>query len=230
MEAFVGGLILIFVAIKLVTGIAFVSTHLAEKYLANNKQAQRFAPIAFVAAIVIASYIAEVSYKISLWWIATPLVAVMGVIGWILLNRAEEEAEEARRIEHLAKIQRAKHIYHQYEANPYSLNDANFRAEFRQHWDWPTVRADVIHSWRQGDKRCNGCGTQIRGKSIHVDHIKPRSKYPHLRYLKSNLQVLCDRCNRYKHDYDGEDWREVIDERKKTHAKRRRIQRQRDKQ
>jgi 5-methylcytosine-specific restriction endonuclease McrA len=228
MEAFIGGLILLFLAIKLAAGFVFVSTQLADRFLPNNAQAQRFAPALLVAAIVTASYVVADLSKISFWWIAIPLAIVAGIAGWILSNRAEREAEEARRMERLANMQRAKEIYRQYEASPYSLNDPSFRAEFSRYWDWSTIRADVISSWRQGDKRCNGCATFIRGKSIHVDHIQPRSKHPHLGYLKSNLQVLCDRCNRHKHDYDGDDWREVIADRKKAHAKRRRIQRQRN--
>jgi len=33
------------------------------------------------------------------------------------------------------------------------------------------------------------------GKSPHVDHIKPRSKYPLLELDISNMQVLCEQCN-----------------------------------
>lgn len=230
MDAFIAGLLLLFLAVKLATGIAFVSTHLANKYLPKNHQARRFAPAIFVTALVIAGYIVADYSKISPWWVAVPLVATVGVIGWVLRNRAEEKAHEARQRQRLEYTQRATDIYHQYEANPHSLNDTNFRAEFRRYWDWSSIKADVIRSWQQGDKRCNGCGTLIRGKSIHVDHIKPRSKHPHLRYLKSNLQVLCDRCNRHKHDYDGDDWREVVKERKIAHAKRRRIQRKHNQQ
>ena len=226
MEAFIGWLILLFLGIRLAVGFAFVSTQLAGRCLPNNAQAQRFAPALLVAGIVTGSYVVADLSKLSLLWVAIPLAIVAGIAGWVLSNRAEREAEEARRIERLANIQRATEIYQQYEASPYSLNDPSFRAKFRRYWDWSTIRAVVISSWRQGDKRCNGCGTFIRGKSIHVDHIQPRSKYPHLRYLKSNLQVLCDRCNRHKHDYDGDDWREVVAERKRAHAKRRRIQRQ----
>jgi 5-methylcytosine-specific restriction endonuclease McrA len=227
-EAFIGGLILLFLAMKLAMGFAFISIRLTDRFLPNNIQAQRFAPALLVAAIFTASYVIAYSSKISLWWVAIPLAIVAGIAGWVSSNREERDVEEARRIERRANIQRANEVYHQYEVSPYSLDDPSFRTEFRRYWDWSTIRASVISSWRQGDKRCNGCGTFIRGKSIHVDHIQPRSKYPHLRYLKSNLQVLCDRCNRHKHDYDGADWREVVAERKKAHAKRRRIQRQRD--
>ena len=35
---------------------------------------------------------------------------------------------------------------------------------------------------------------------IHVDHIKPRSKYPKLALDQSNLQPLCETCNLKKGD------------------------------
>jgi 5-methylcytosine-specific restriction endonuclease McrA len=42
---------------------------------------------------------------------------------------------------------------------------------------------------------------------MHVDHIKPRSKYPHLALRESNLQVLCEACNLGKGNWDETDWR-----------------------
>lgn len=42
---------------------------------------------------------------------------------------------------------------------------------------------------------------------MHVDHIKPRSKYPALELVLSNLQVLCEDCNLGKLAHDETDWR-----------------------
>lgn len=57
---------------------------------------------------------------------------------------------------------------------------------------------------------CECCG---QGGSpdnpLHVDHIKPRSKYPEIALTVSNLQVLCQDCNIGKGDWDETDWREV---------------------
>jgi len=40
--------------------------------------------------------------------------------------------------------------------------------------------------------KCQCCGaTRADGVIIHVDHIKPRSLYPHLALDLDNLQVLC---------------------------------------
>lgn len=44
-------------------------------------------------------------------------------------------------------------------------------------------------------------------KTIHVDHIKPRSKFPELSLVQSNLQILCADCNLGKSNKDQTDWR-----------------------
>lgn len=36
--------------------------------------------------------------------------------------------------------------------------------------------------------------------NFHVDHIKPKSKYPELAYTLSNLRILCAGCNLEKGD------------------------------
>lgn len=45
-------------------------------------------------------------------------------------------------------------------------------------------------------KRCLKCGKEHA--SMHVDHIYPKSTYPHLEYMIDNLQVLCPECNKKK--------------------------------
>jgi 5-methylcytosine-specific restriction endonuclease McrA len=48
-------------------------------------------------------------------------------------------------------------------------------------------------------RRCRRCKLQIQDPNeLTVDHIKPRSKYPGLALVLSNLQVLCRRCNSSK--------------------------------
>lgn len=55
---------------------------------------------------------------------------------------------------------------------------------------------------------CQCCGARgIRGKPLHVDHIKPRSRHPELELELSNLQVLCADCNLGKRAWDETDWR-----------------------
>lgn len=55
---------------------------------------------------------------------------------------------------------------------------------------------------------CQCCGaTRASGAIIHVDHIKPRSKFPELMLSLDNLQTLCEACNMGKSNKDATDWR-----------------------
>jgi len=47
----------------------------------------------------------------------------------------------------------------------------------------------------------------MHGIVIHVDHIKPRSRYPELSLEIENLQVLCEDCNMGKSNVFETDWR-----------------------
>ena len=57
------------------------------------------------------------------------------------------------------------------------------------------------------DSTCMACKRpKSQTGSLHVDHIKPRSKYPHLALDPENLQILCMECNigksnRFEHDH-----------------------------
>lgn len=56
--------------------------------------------------------------------------------------------------------------------------------------------------------RCTLCGASAKdGIQLHVDHIKPRSKYPELALDLDNLQILCEDCNLGKSNVDDTDWR-----------------------
>ncbi len=52
---------------------------------------------------------------------------------------------------------------------------------------------------------CEACGEPR--KPLHIDHIKPRSKYPELELDIENLQALCLDCNLGKSNWDETDWR-----------------------
>ena len=54
---------------------------------------------------------------------------------------------------------------------------------------------------------CCGRSRKDHGVVIHVDHIKPRSKYPHLALVFENMQILCEDCNLGKSNVDATDWR-----------------------
>jgi hypothetical protein len=55
-------------------------------------------------------------------------------------------------------------------------------------WKELRFRALLAHG-----RKCLCCNA--KDKPLHVDHIKPISKYPSLKLELSNLQVLCEDCN-----------------------------------
>lgn len=70
---------------------------------------------------------------------------------------------------------------------------------------WRELRYKVL---KRDGRRCACCGaTPLDGVSVHVDHIKPRSKFPQLQLDASNLQVLCSDCNIGKSNKDATNWR-----------------------
>lgn len=86
--------------------------------------------------------------------------------------------------------------------------------EFYRSWDWRTVRMAALIKHGQ---RCQCCGatpdaTDMTGKPVRlcVDHIKPLSKFWHLRLDPSNLQILCDECNQGKGNWDQTDFRKPV--------------------
>jgi 5-methylcytosine-specific restriction endonuclease McrA len=73
-------------------------------------------------------------------------------------------------------------------------------------WKEVRYRALVLHGGK-----CQCCGASRKdGKQMHVDHIKPRSKYPELALDINNLQVLCEDCNLGKSNTDETDWRPTL--------------------
>ncbi len=77
---------------------------------------------------------------------------------------------------------------------------ANTQSEtnFYQTRAWRALRLKVL---RESGGLCTYCGSGTQhGSVLHVDHIKPRSKYPHLALDITNLQVLCEDCNLGKMD------------------------------
>ena len=71
--------------------------------------------------------------------------------------------------------------------------------------EWAKVRYQAL---KISNGKCQLCGRGIEdGVTLHVDHIKPKSKYPHLSLNINNLQVLCSACNWGKYNRDETDWR-----------------------
>lgn len=71
--------------------------------------------------------------------------------------------------------------------------------------EWRELRADAFIKY---GRHCCLCGRGVEhGIVLHVDHIKPRSKYPHLELDLDNLQILCEDCNLGKSNRYEDDWR-----------------------
>jgi 5-methylcytosine-specific restriction endonuclease McrA len=82
------------------------------------------------------------------------------------------------------------------------------------------VSADVFYAsreWRRvrlkaleiHGSRCLCCGASPEtGSVLHVDHVRPRSRYPDLSLDIDNLQVLCEACNIGKGAEGEQDWRQ----------------------
>jgi len=91
-------------------------------------------------------------------------------------------------------------------------------ADFYNSREWRELRVRVLEKYQC---RCMMCGRSPKdhGVVIHVDHIKPRSKYPELSLEFTNLQLLCEDCNLgksnkyetdYRPDHLSEDEREIL--------------------
>ena len=62
--------------------------------------------------------------------------------------------------------------------------------------EWRKLRETVI---KEDGPICGDCRRRIKKEvDITVDHIRPRSKYPHLALDRNNLRVLCRSCNSSK--------------------------------
>lgn len=77
-------------------------------------------------------------------------------------------------------------------------NPAYDDASFYRSAAWRKLRFSVLQA---SSGCCVACGARgSDGVRLHVDHIKPRSKYPELALDAANLQVLCEDCNVGKAD------------------------------
>ncbi len=77
------------------------------------------------------------------------------------------------------------------------------KADFYRTREWFDLRYKAILKYG----RVCACCKSKEGPH-HVDHVKPRSKYPSLELELRNLQVLCEACNIGKSNTDETDWRE----------------------
>ena len=83
----------------------------------------------------------------------------------------------------------------------YKPDKTNHSKGFYNSWEWKKIRYEVLKTYGATCMLCNST------ENIVVDHIKPISKFPHLRLTFSNLQVLCRDCNMGKSCDDLTDFR-----------------------
>jgi len=70
---------------------------------------------------------------------------------------------------------------------------------------WRSLRVKAILKY---GRKCCLCGRSVKdGIVLHVDHIKPRSKFPKLELKLWNLQILCEDCNLGKSNHYQDDWK-----------------------
>lgn len=68
--------------------------------------------------------------------------------------------------------------------------------------EWQFLRKRTLKRYGCICMKCKSKNTEM-----HVDHIKPRSKYPELERDENNLQVLCRGCNMIKSNKNEIDYR-----------------------
>jgi 5-methylcytosine-specific restriction endonuclease McrA len=75
---------------------------------------------------------------------------------------------------------------------------------FYKSWEWSRLSYEVKV---ERGRACECCGAKPPKVVIHTDHVKPIRFFWHLRLDKSNLQILCEDCNRGKGSHDMTDFR-----------------------
>ncbi len=84
-----------------------------------------------------------------------------------------------------------------------AFNDPMVSA-FYESWEWKRLRYEFM---KDQARKCECCGAKAPDVRIVVDHVKPIRKFWNLRLDRTNLQALCDDCNRGKGSTDMTDWR-----------------------
>ncbi len=79
---------------------------------------------------------------------------------------------------------------------------------FYERREWVELRYRVLRNFGYTCMSCNA--SRESGAELHVDHIKPISRFPELALTESNLQVLCRLCNLGKSNHFDDDLRPVL--------------------
>lgn len=83
------------------------------------------------------------------------------------------------------------------------------KPEYKDFYNSTTWRKLRYIALKNSGASCQCCGAKAgNGVQLHVDHIKPRSRFPELELCLDNLQILCGDCNIGKGAWDATDWRQ----------------------
>lgn len=147
-------------------------------------------------------YIKENGHKVRSgnWKVITPLLSQISGIP-PLPGRGHKASGNAI----LKKLGFANHKAKKSRAKKEKNKDVNSDA-FLSSYAWRKLRMQVLEKY---GAQCHCCGrSRADGIIIHIDHIKPRRKYPELALDFDNLQCLCNECNHGKGNWDETDWRD----------------------
>ena len=124
------------------------------------------------------------------FYIGVPIVVHLIIIGILADPRRERREQVGLRVRELAEERKEK------------IEEAQ---SFYSSPEWAKLREQVI---KEEGRVCAQCGRPIKDNNdVTVDHIRPRTKYPHLELSRENLRVLCRSCNSAKKDSE---WLRVL--------------------
>lgn len=99
--------------------------------------------------------------------------------GMPIFRKTSKEKKRARKLKSLIKKQENRIA-------------RSVSTDFYDSREWRELRYKAL---RKLGFCCFACGRRPPTVILHVDHVKPRSKYPELELSLDNLQVLCADCN-----------------------------------
>jgi len=126
------------------------------------------------------------------------------------MNRINKSFNEL--LKENARLKKELAYYKNIKSTPYKSIDVKLSYNnFYFSDEWKELRYKKLSSYIIKNGRvCQCC--KASSKVLHVDHIEPRSKRPDLQLEINNLQVLCDKCNVGKKNYDSVDWCKIDNE------------------
>lgn len=133
---------------------------------------------------------------------------------WSWNDKESGQPVEKKAFKHKVKLTKAQRKKKKREVKNNLYRNALPR-DFYSSKEWRKIRYKVLRKY-SGECMCCGRSKKLHGIVIHVDHVKPRSKYPHLALDFKNLQLLCEDCNLGKSNIDETDWRPALDEKEQA--------------